>query len=49
MDFNHFVAFAAVSYVKSLKRVKAVQNRKLETLKREYLATGIDPDKVIYN
>ncbi len=26
-----------------------MQNRKLENLKREYLASGIDPDKVIFN
>ena len=32
-----------------MKRVEIVQNRKLETLKQEYLATGIDPDKVIFN
>ena len=48
-DFNHLIAFTSVPNVNSLKCAEAVQNRKLETLKREYLATGRDPDKVIFN
>ena len=35
--------------IKSLKRTEAVQNRKLDILKREYFATGIDPNKVTFN
>ena len=47
--FNHLIAFASVSNVKSLRHTEAVQSRKLETLKREYLATWMDPDKVIFD
>ena len=48
-DYNHLISFVTNFNIKSLKRVEIVQNRKLENLKREYLATGIDPDKVIFN
>ena len=48
-DFNHIIAFIISNNTTSMKRVEIVQNRKLETLKQEYLATGIDPDKVIFN
>ena len=48
-DYNHLVSFVHSHNIKSLKRTEAVQNRKLDILKREYLATGIDPNKVIFN
>ena len=48
-DFNHLVSFVNSHNIKSLKRTEAVQNRKLDTLRREYLATGIDPNNVIFN
>ena len=38
-----------VTYAKSLKRTEFKQNQKLEKPKNEYLATGIDPEKVIFN
>ena len=47
-DFNHIIAFITYVNTKSMKRVEIVQNRKLDSLKQEYLATGIDPDKVIF-
>ena len=48
-EFNHIIAFITSVNTKSMKRVEIVQNRKLDNLKQEYLATGIDPDKVIFN
>ena len=48
-DYNHLISFVATFNSKSLKRVEIVQNRKLENLKLEYLAAGIDPDTVIFN
>ena len=47
--YNHLICFVATFNIKSLKRVEIVQNRKLENLKREYLASVIDFDKVIFN
>ena len=48
-DCNHLISFANSSNHKSLRRVEFTQNRKLENLKREYLASGINPEKVIFN
>ena len=48
-DFRYLTSFANSSNLKSLKRTETTQQRKLDRLTTEYLATGVDPDKVIFN
>ena len=43
----HLILSADSSNPKALKQIEFVQNRKLEKLLSEYLATGNDHDKVI--
>ena len=48
-DFIHLSNYVYSHNISSLKRVEFIHNRKPNDLKREYLASGIDPDKVIFN
>ena len=43
----NLTSFVNSSNLKSLKRIETTQQRKLDRLITEHLATGVDPDKVI--
>ena len=48
-DFHHLTLYSYSTNLKALRRVEATQKRKLDKLLQEYLAKGINPEKVIFN